>query len=85
MVPEWNEAFGVDQQASPHLKLILANIPAEDGFVVQLACEPLHAIIKERFATSKGVMTTVGGMVSSIPLQDTAGDSRYWLEGRGGW
>ena len=52
-------------QASPLLKLILGKIPADDGFVVQLACEPLHAIIKERFATSGGVKTTVGGVVSS--------------------
>jgi hypothetical protein len=64
----------VDQQASPLLKLILAKIPADDGFVVQLACEPLHAIIKERFATSGGVKTTVGGVVSSV--------SRFeWIRG----
>jgi hypothetical protein len=50
----------VDQQASPLLKLILGKIPADDGFVVQLACEPLHAIIKERFATSGGVKTAGG-------------------------
>ena len=44
----------VDQQASPLLKLLVGKVPADDGFVVQLACGPLHAIVKERFATSGG-------------------------------
>jgi len=40
---------------------ILAEIPADDAFVVQLACEPLHALVKERFEHSGGVKTTTAG------------------------
>ena len=56
----------VDQQASPLLTLIVGKIPADDALVVQLACEPLHAIIKERFAFCGGVQTTAAWVVSSV-------------------
>jgi hypothetical protein len=51
---------GVHQQASPILKLNVAMIPANDAFLVQLTCDPLHAVIKERFEHS-GVKTSVKG------------------------
>ena len=57
----------VHQQASPIIKLIVAEIPADDAFVVQLACETLHSIIRERFAgVNGGVQTSLSGMVSSV-------------------
>ena len=36
----------VHQGSSPLLRLIAAKIPADDAFVVQLACESLHLIIR---------------------------------------
>ena len=41
----------VDQQDSPLLRLIFGEVPAHDAFVAQLACEPLHAIIKAASGT----------------------------------
>jgi hypothetical protein len=72
----------VDQQGSPLLELIAGKIPADDAFVVQLACEALHVIIKERFATSGGVKTTVGGVVSSVPRFEWI---MGWSDGVPGW
>ena len=45
--------------------LIVGKIPEDDAFVIQLVCDPLHASIKERFATSGGVKTAVAGVVST--------------------
>ena len=73
----------VDQQASPLLKLIVGKIPADDGFVVQLACGPLHAIIKERFAASGGVKTT--GVVSSVSRFGWVRDWPRKSSRRGSW
>ena len=56
----------VDQQDSPLLRLIFGEVPAHDAFVAQLACEPLHAIIKERFMNRGGVKTSAAGVVSSV-------------------
>ena len=56
----------VDQQDSPLLRLIFGEVPAYDAFVAQLACEPLHAIIKERFMNRGGVNTSAAGVVSSV-------------------
>ena len=56
----------VHQQASPIIKLIVAEIPADDALVGQLTCRPLHVLIKERFEHSGGVKTSVQGVVSSV-------------------
>jgi len=52
------------------LETILVQVSADDAFVVQLTCEPLHAIIKEIFAYNEadegGVKTTPAGVVSSL-------------------
>ena len=45
----------VDQQASPLLQMVLAKVPEEDAFVVQLSSVRLHALVKERFERSGGV------------------------------
>jgi len=65
--------------ASPLSTLIIASIQADDAFVVQLACEPLHALIKERFANSGSVKTTVSGAVECVAFRMGQG-----LVGRGG-
>jgi len=36
------------------LKLIVGKVPADDAFVVQLACEALHAVIKNRGVVKQG-------------------------------
>jgi len=40
---------------SPLLNIIVAEIPAYEPFVVQQACKPLHALIKERFENSDAI------------------------------
>jgi len=37
------------------LELVVAKIPVDDAFVVQLACEQLHVLVKERFEHSGAV------------------------------
>jgi len=48
------------------LRLIAAKIPEDDAFVVQLVCESLHLIIRERFEHRGGVVVTLSGVVSSV-------------------
>jgi len=48
------------------MRLIMADIPPEDAFVVQLACESLHILIRERFERSGGVQTALSGVLSSV-------------------
>jgi len=48
--------------ASPLLKLIMVEIPEDDAFVVQLACELLHSMTRERFEHSDGFEITPGGV-----------------------
>jgi len=61
---------------SPLIKLILVKIPADDALGVQLACEPLHVLIMERFEHSGGVKTCVQGVVSSVARFE-------WIRGLG--
>jgi len=71
--------------ASPLLTLIVAEIPANDAFCVQLTCKPLHALIKERFAFTGGVKTENAGVVSSVARFEwivglpEAGDQPAWI------
>jgi len=52
----------VNQQASPLHELNVAAIPVDDAFVVQLACESLHILVKARFKHIGGVKTHVKGV-----------------------
>ena len=56
-----------------HMELLLrivGNIPEDDAFVVQLACEAMHAAMQERFWWTGGVKTTSKGVTSSLTRFD---------------
>ena len=53
--------------------MIVAAFPADDAFVVQLACESLHILVKVRFKHSGGVKPHVKGWHRAFALAGQGG------------